>query len=140
MLLIDKLKKAKENLKEDKITIKGESISDLEKAMNITDWVNYTKAIPVEASNKTQEPIYNQSITTKTPEYSDTTSTENIKNLCDTEEFLEKYKDGNEAIQVLRHDLMKVCSDINWIIESGNQNEQFAIDFADALNAMSIKF
>lgn len=130
MLLIDKLKKAKENLKE---TISGGS--DVEKPMNISEWVNYTKA-----SDKTQEPTYSRAITTETPEYSDTISTENIKNLCDTEEFLEKYKDGNEAIQVLRHDLMKVCSDINWIIESGNQNEQFAIDFADALNAMSIKF
>lgn len=134
MLLIDKLKKAKENLKEDRITtVKGENISDLKKPMSIIDWIT-------KASDKTQEPTYSQTLTTKTPEYSDTTSTENIKNLCNAEEFLEKYKDGSEAIQVLRHDLMKVCSDINWIIESGNQNEQFAIDFADALNAMSIKF
>ena len=53
--------------------------------------------------------------------------------------FLEKYAEGNDAIQILRKDLMSILSDIQWIIESNNQNEQFALDFADALNEASLK-
>lgn len=52
-------------------------------------------------------------------------------------DFLEKYSEGNDIIQVLRKDLMSVLSDMQWINESRNQNEQWALDFADALNEIS---
>ena len=52
--------------------------------------------------------------------------------------FLEKYANGNDIIQVLRTDLMKVLSDVQWIKESKNQHEQWALDFADALNEISV--
>ena len=51
--------------------------------------------------------------------------------------FLEKYADGNDVLQVLRKDLMALLSDMQWIIESDNINEQWALDFADALNEIS---
>lgn len=52
--------------------------------------------------------------------------------------FLENYAEGNDIIQVLRKDLMSVLSDMQWIVESNNSNEQWALDFADALNEISI--
>lgn len=52
--------------------------------------------------------------------------------------FLEKYAEGNDAIQILRRDLMSVTSDMHWIKESNNQHEQWALDFADALNELSV--
>lgn len=52
--------------------------------------------------------------------------------------FLEKYAEGNDAIQILRRDLMSVTSDMHWIRESKNQHEQWALDFADALNELSV--
>jgi hypothetical protein len=33
---------------------------------------------------------------------------------------------------------MKVLSDMHWIKESGNENEQFALAWADALNEISV--
>lgn len=51
--------------------------------------------------------------------------------------FLENYADSNDIIQVLRKDLMSVLSDMQWIVESNNNNEQWALDFADALNEIS---
>ena len=51
--------------------------------------------------------------------------------------FLENYAEGNDIIQVLRKDLMSVLSDMQWIVESNNNNEQWALDFADALNEIS---
>lgn len=68
-----------------------------------------------------------------------TTRLNKIKNQNQTYQFLDKYKDGNQIIQVLRTDLMKIMSDIQWIKESKNQNEQWALDFADALNELSIQ-
>lgn len=53
-------------------------------------------------------------------------------------DFLEKYSDGNDCIQILRKDLMSIMSDIQWIKESGYENEQFSLDFVDALNALSV--
>lgn len=53
-------------------------------------------------------------------------------------DFLEKYSDGNDCIQILRKDLMSIISDIQWIKESGNENEQFSLDFVDALNTLSV--
>lgn len=53
-------------------------------------------------------------------------------------DFLEKYAEGNDIIQVLRKDLMSVLSDVQWIKESNNQHEQFAMDFCDALNELSV--
>ena len=32
---------------------------------------------------------------------------------------------------------MSVLSDMQWIVESNNNNEQWALDFADALNEIS---
>lgn len=52
--------------------------------------------------------------------------------------FLEKYAEGNDAIQILRRDLMSVTSDMHWIKESKNQHEQWAIDFKKALNELSL--
>lgn len=54
--------------------------------------------------------------------------------------FLEKYAEGNDIIQILRKDLMSILSDVQWILESKNQHEQFSLDFADALNELSVKF
>ena len=51
--------------------------------------------------------------------------------------FLENYAESNDIIQVLRKDLMSVLSDMQWIVESNNSNEQWALDFADALNEIS---
>lgn len=52
--------------------------------------------------------------------------------------FLEKYSDGNDVMQILRKDLMALLSDMQWIIESNNVNEQWALDFADAINEISV--
>ena len=52
--------------------------------------------------------------------------------------FLEKYADGNDVMQILRKDLMALLSDMQWIIESNNVNEQWAEDFKKALNEMSL--
>ena len=52
--------------------------------------------------------------------------------------FLENYAEGNDIIQVLRKDLMSVLSDMQWILESNNNNEQWAEDFKKALNEMSL--
>ena len=52
--------------------------------------------------------------------------------------FLENYAEGNDIIQVLRKDLMSVLSDMQWIVESNNSNEQWAEDFKKALNEMSL--
>lgn len=54
--------------------------------------------------------------------------------------FFTKYGKGNAIMQVLCKDLAAISSDIQWIIESEHQNEQFAIDFEDALNSLSVKF
>ena len=54
------------------------------------------------------------------------------------EHFLNKYEEGNDIIQVLRKDLMSVLSDMQWIIESNNINEQWAVDFKKALNEISL--
>ena len=54
------------------------------------------------------------------------------------EHFLNKYEEGNDIIQVLRKDLMSVLSDMQWIIESNNVNEQWAADFKRALNEISL--
>lgn len=52
--------------------------------------------------------------------------------------FLEKYAGGNDILQILRKDLMTLMSDIYWIKESKREHEQWALDFADALNELSI--
>lgn len=52
--------------------------------------------------------------------------------------FLENYAESNDIIQVLRKDLMSVLSDMQWIVESNNNNEQWAEDFKKALNEMSL--
>lgn len=52
--------------------------------------------------------------------------------------FLEKYANGDDIIQCLRKDLMSILSDIQWIKESNNENEQWALDFVDALNELSV--
>lgn len=54
--------------------------------------------------------------------------------------FFTKYDKGNAIMQVLCKDLAAISSDIQWILESEHQNEQFAIDFEDALNSLSVKF
>lgn len=53
-------------------------------------------------------------------------------------DFLEKYAEGSDPIQILRKDLMSITSDVQWIKESKQQNEQWALDFADALNELSV--
>ena len=50
--------------------------------------------------------------------------------------FLDKYVDGNDIVQVLRRDLMTIMSDIYWIQESNNQNEPFAVDFKNAIKEL----
>ena len=52
--------------------------------------------------------------------------------------FLDTYQEGDTIIQILRKDLISLLSDIHWIKESGNEHEQFSLDFADALNEISI--
>lgn len=52
--------------------------------------------------------------------------------------FLEKYADSDDILQVLRRDLMTIMSDIYWIKESKSEHEQWALDYADALNELSI--
>lgn len=54
------------------------------------------------------------------------------------DKFLEKYADGNDIIQILRKDIMSILSDMQWIKESNNQHEQWAMDFADAINEISV--
>lgn len=50
--------------------------------------------------------------------------------------FLDKYVDGNDIVQILRRDLMTIMSDMYWIQESNNQNEPFAIDFKNAIKEL----
>lgn len=91
---------------------------------------------PVEIEKKEESMDRIQEFERKTKSsYEDTSG--NTKSNVDF--FLEKYVDGNDIIQVLRKDLMSILSDVQWIIESGNQNEQFALDFADALNELSVR-
>lgn len=89
----------------------------------------------------TVAPIFSKPTYTALPEPSTTTTTtEDISGKTESHitHFLEKYVEGDDTIQVLRYDLMKVLSDMHWIKESGNENEQFALDFADALNEISV--
>lgn len=60
----------------------------------------------------------------------------NTKSRCF--DFLEKYADSSTPIQCLRRDLMSIMADFHWIMESENKNEQWALDFADALNELSV--
>lgn len=86
-------------------------------------------------------PIFSKPTYTALPEPSTiTTTTEDIsgKTKSNVTHFLEKYAEGDDTIQVLRYDLMKILSDMHWIKESSNENEQFALDFADALNEISV--
>lgn len=53
-------------------------------------------------------------------------------------DFLQNYAEGDDIIQELRKDIMKIMSDLYWIREGKHENESFAIDFADALNELSI--
>lgn len=59
-------------------------------------------------------------------------------NISKSDIFLEKYANGDDTIQILRTDLMSILSDIHWIKESNNENSQWALDFADALNELSV--
>jgi hypothetical protein len=89
----------------------------------------------------TVAPIFSKPTYTALPEPSTTTTTtEDISGKTESHitHFLEKYVEGDDTIQVLRYDLMKILSDMHWIKESGNENEQFALDFADALNEISV--
>lgn len=86
-------------------------------------------------------PIFSKPTYTALPEPSNaTTTTEDISGKTESHvtHFLEKYVEGDDTIQVLRYDLMKILSDMHWIKESNNENEQFALDFADALNEISV--
>lgn len=85
-------------------------------------------------------PVFSKPTYTALPEPSTTTTTEDISGKTESHitHFLEKYVEGDDTIQVLRYDLMKILSDMHWIKESGNENEQFALDFADALNEISV--
>lgn len=71
---------------------------------------------------------------TEAPTFSEPTCTSNVSH------FLETYVDSSDAVQVLRYDLMKLLADAQWIKESGNQNEQFALDWVDAINELSCSF
>ena len=71
---------------------------------------------------------------TKAPTFSEPTCTSNVSH------FLETYVDSGDAVQVLRYDLMKLLADVQWLKESGNQNEQFALDWVDAINELSCSF
>lgn len=89
----------------------------------------------------TVAPIFSKPTYTALPEPSNTTTTtEDISGKTESHvtHFLEKYVEGDDTIQVLRYDLMKILSDMHWIKESNNENEQFALDFADALNEISV--
>lgn len=77
---------------------------------------------------------YQGEIMTEAPTFSEPTCTSNITH------FLETYVDSSDAVQVLRYDLMKLIADAQWIKESGNQNEQFALDWVDAINELSCSF
>lgn len=85
-------------------------------------------------------PVFSKPTCTKALEFTTVTTTEDTsgKTESNVAHFLEKYAEGNDAIQVLRYDLMKILSDMHWIKESGNENEQFSLDFADALNEISV--
>lgn len=50
----------------------------------------------------------------------------------------EHYKD--DKMVAIKNHLGNIVGDIAYIMESGNQNEQWAIDFLDALNELSHKF
>lgn len=91
-------------------------------------------------TNITSTPTFSESTQTEAPKYSKSSSTEDTSGNTESNVsiFLEKYAEGNDAIQVLRYDLMKVLSDMHWIKESGNENEQFALAWADALNEISV--
>lgn len=71
---------------------------------------------------------------TKDSSFSEPTCTSNVSH------FLETYVDSGDAVQVLRYDLMKLLADVQWLKESGNQNEQFALDWVDAINELSCSF
>lgn len=86
---------------------------------------------------KFSEPTYTEASKFTTVTTTEDTSGKTKSNIAD---FLEKYAEGNDAIQVLRCDLMKILSDVQWIKESGNENEQFSLDFLDALNEISVSF
>jgi hypothetical protein len=77
---------------------------------------------------------------TEAPKYSDSNTTEDTsgKTHSFVNDFLEKYSDGDDVLQVLRYDLMKIIADIQWIKETNNHNEQFSLDFCDALNELSV--
>ncbi len=71
---------------------------------------------------------------TDAPTFSEPTCTSNVSH------FLETYVDSGDTVQVLRYDLMKLLADVQWLKESGNQNEQFALDWVDAINELSCSF
>jgi hypothetical protein len=55
-------------------------------------------------------------------------------------DFFKKYSKGDAIMQVLCKDLAAIASDIEWIVETGKTNEQFSLDFADAVNSLSVKY
>ncbi len=122
------------------------SLEDAKKPGGILDsWTKYLESIGItyadhEALTTTEAPDYDEALCTLTPKYEECNSTEDTSGntKSNVTDFLEKYAEGNDAIQVLRYDLMKILSDIHWIKESGNENEQFSLDFADALNEISV--
>lgn len=93
----------------------------------------------------TTAPVFSNPTCTETPEFTAVTTTEDtpefkketITEKSFVDDFLEKYVNGNDVIQVLRYDLMKLLSDVQWIKESGRENEQYSLDFADAINEIS---
>lgn len=136
MLLIDKLKNAKKNVKESPKFESTFSRFEDQVKNNTTRVVDLTDPI-LDNTTTTVAPTFSKSTATTAPEFSEPSTTENKSNV---KYFLEKYSEGDVGIQALRYDLAKLVSDVNWIKESGYQNEQFCLDFMDALNEISVTF
>lgn len=61
-----------------------------------------------------------------------------LKNQSFVESFFNKYSNiDNPLLKVLCGHLQTVCSDIEYI-KGRHENEQWAIDYADALNELSL--
>ncbi len=87
-----------------------------------------------DSSTEEKRKKYQGDTITDAPTFSEPTCTSNVSH------FLETYVDSGDTVQVLRYDLMKLLADVQWLKESGNQNEQFALDWVDAINELSCSF
>lgn len=92
----------------------------------------FTESVPVSSKEESMDVLHKMECERKKiPEC----KFENVYN------FLEKYANiKNEDVQAMRNDLILILSDVQYIRKYDLKNTQWAMDFADALNELSVAF